>query len=123
MSGRAALVAGVWLAAMVAAGPASAAAPSAVAADAGRARPAESGARDSAATLGPLAIGVAIHDPTGAEIGHVALITTDKDGRSVAKVRHGEDTFAIPVAQLYASGGRTFCRLTLGDLKHGKQAP
>ena len=85
----------------------------------GPARPAESGAKASAATLGPLAIGADVRDSTGAEIGHVTVLTTDKDGRSVAKVRNNEDVYTIPVGDLYARQGGAISTLTLDELKHG----
>ena len=94
----------------------------AVAVQPGRARPAESGARDSAATLGPLAIGALLRDRNGAEIGHVTRMTTDKDGRSVAEVRHDEDLFSIPTAMLYSHGGKAFSSQTLDELKHSAAA-
>lgn len=91
----------------------------AVAASPDKARPVESGGHNSAATTGPLAIGSTVSDATGAQIGHITLITTDKAGRSVAKVREGEDVYTIPVADLYARGGAAFSTLTLSALKHG----
>jgi hypothetical protein len=94
----------------------------AVAMQPGKARPAESGAHDSAATLGPLAIGASVTDRNGAQIGHVTRLTTDKDGRSVAEVRHDEDLFSIPTAQLYTRGGKAFSSQTLDQLKHSAAA-
>lgn len=93
----------------------------AVAAKAGPARPAESGggAHDSAATVGPLAIGAAVKDPAGADIGHIVLLTTDKHGRSVAKVRDNEDVFDIPTDDLFVTRAGTFSRLSRADLRHG----
>ena len=91
-------------------------------ADAGPARPTESGARDSAATLGPLAIGAPVSDRTGLEIGHVTRLTTGRDGRQVAEVRRNEDVFSIPVDQLYAHDGAAFSRETLDQLKHSGAA-
>jgi hypothetical protein len=85
--------------------------------DPGRARPAESGAHDSAATLGPLAIGAAVSDSTGAPIGHVTRLTTGKDGRTIAEVRHDEDVYAIPVDELSARGGAAFSTVTLDQLR------
>ena len=90
--------------------------------DAGRAKPAESGAHDSAATLGPLAIGATVRDRTGAEIGHVTRLTTGKDGRSVAEVRHDEDVYVIPVDELYARDGAAVSTLTLEQLKRSGAA-
>ena len=86
---------------------------------AGPARPPESGARDSAATLGPLAIGADVRDATGADIGHVTRVTTDKTGRSVAEVRDGESVYTIPIDDLYARRGAAFSTVTLDALKHG----
>jgi hypothetical protein len=94
----------------------------AVAAQPGRARPAESGAHDSAATLGPLAIGALVTDPTGAEIGRVTRITTDKSGRSVVEVRRDEDVVSIPVQVLYTHGGKALSSETLDELKHSDAA-
>jgi hypothetical protein len=85
----------------------------------GPAKPAESGAKASAATLGPLAIGAEVRDSNGTEIGHLTLLTTDKDGRSVAKVRSGEDVYTIPVGDLYARQGGAISTLSLDELKHG----
>ena len=84
-----------------------------------KARPAESGGHSSAATIGPLAIGSKVRDAAGAEIGHVTLLTTDKAGRSVARVRQGEDVYTIPVADLYARDGAAFTTLTLAELRRG----
>ena len=91
----------------------------AVAAAAGPARPPESGALDSAATLGPLAIGADVRDSTGADIGHVTRLTTDKKGRQVAQIRDGEAVYTIPVVQLYSRGGAAFSTVSLDALKHG----
>jgi hypothetical protein len=91
----------------------------ATAAKAGPARPAESGAHDSAATLGPLAIGAEVRDLTGAEIGHVTRLTTDKHGGSVAEVRDGEDVWSIPVSDLTQRNGGAVSTITLDALKHG----
>ena len=90
----------------------------AVAAQPGRARPAESGAHDSAATRGPLAIGAAVTDPNGLEVGRVTRVTTDKNGRSLVEVRLDEDVFSIPAADLYTHGGKAFSAQTLDQLKH-----
>jgi hypothetical protein len=94
----------------------------AVAAEPGRARPAESGARDSAATMGPLAIGALVTDRNGEEIGHVTRLTTDSGGRSVVEVRSNEDLYSIPVELLYAHGGSAFSVVTLERLKHSAAA-
>jgi hypothetical protein len=94
----------------------------AVAAEPGRARPAESGAHDSAATVGPLAIGALVTDRNGLEIGHVTRLTTDANGDSVVEVRHNEDLYAIPIEQLYAHGGVAFSVMTLERLKHSPAA-
>lgn len=88
----------------------------------GRARPTESGAHDSAATLGPLAIGALVTDRKGAEIGRVTRLTTDKNGRSVAEVRSNEDLFSIPMAVLYTHGGKAFSSETLDELKRSGAA-
>jgi hypothetical protein len=94
----------------------------AVAAEPGRARPAESGARDSAATMGPLAIGARVTDRNGQEIGRVTRLTTDSGGRSVVEVRNNEDLYSIPVELLYAHGGAAFSVVTLERLKHSAAA-
>ena len=94
----------------------------AVAAQQEQARPTESGAHNTAATRGPLAIGAVVTDPTGVEIGHVTRLTTGKDGRSVAEVRHDEDVYSIPVDELYARAGAAFSTLTLDQLKHAGAA-
>jgi len=91
----------------------------ATAARAAPARPAESGGHDSAATLGPLAIGADVRDETGADIGRVTRLTTDKAGRQVAAVRDGEATYSIPVEMLYARQGAAFSTVTLAALKKG----
>ncbi|HWF77020.1 MAG TPA: hypothetical protein VN694_07550 [Caulobacteraceae bacterium] len=88
-------------------------------ANAGPARPPESGAHDSAAMLGPLAIGADVRDSGGADIGHVTRLTTDKQGRQVAEIRDGEAVYAIPIEYLYARGGAAFSTVTLDALKHG----
>jgi hypothetical protein len=91
----------------------------AVVATAGPARPPESGAHDSAATLGPLAIGADVRDSAGADIGHVTRLTTDKQGRQVAEIRDNDTVYAIPVEFLYARDGSAFSTVTLDALKHG----
>jgi len=114
-------LASAWVAALIGAalpGGAFADVP-AVAAKAEPARPAESGAHASAATLGPLAIGAEVRDATGVEIGHVTRLTTDKAGRSVAQVRDNEDVYSIPVDRLFARGGAAVSTVTLDALKHG----
>jgi hypothetical protein len=117
-------VACVWAAALVALPPlapafAAHAGVPAVTAAAGPARPPESGAHDSAATLGPLAIGADVRDSAGADIGRVTRLTTDKQGRQVAEIRDGETVYAIPTPYLYARGGAAFSTVTLDALKHG----
>ncbi len=117
-SGRLSLV---WAAALGAAalpGFASAAV-TATSAQAGPARPPESGAHDSAATLGPLAIGADVRDAGGADIGHVTRLTTDNAGRHIAQVRDGETVYAIPIEDLFARDGAAFSTVTLDALKHG----
>ncbi|HXQ13140.1 MAG TPA: hypothetical protein VN814_00795 [Caulobacteraceae bacterium] len=121
-------VSAAWVAALAAAVLAHAGAAAAdvgvtaVPAQPGRAQPAESGAHDSAATLGPLAIGAAVTDPTGAEIGRVTRITTDKNGRSVVEVRNNEDVFSIPAQALFTRGGKAFSSETLDALKRSGAA-
>ena len=91
----------------------------AVSAKADPARPTESGAHDSAATIGPLAIGAAVKDSSGLEIGHIVLLTTGKDGRSVAKVRDDEDVFDIPIDDLFVRRGVTYSRLPRASFERG----
>ena len=110
------------VAVLASAGVAAAASVTAVAMTPGRARPTESGGHDSAATLGPLAIGAAVRDRDGAEIGHVTRLTTDRSGHSVAEVRQNEDVFWIPVDQLHASGGAAVSALTADELKRSGAA-
>jgi len=86
----------------------------------GPARAAESGARDSAATTGPLAIGATVKDRTGALVGHIVRLTTDKTGESVAEIRRGEDVWRVPVADLFARGGEVLSTVTLDALQHGR---
>ena len=74
------------------------------------------------ATLGPLAIGAAVTDPSGAEIGRVTRITTDKAGRSVVEVRNDEDLFSIPAEALFTRGGKAYSVQTLDALKHSAAA-
>jgi hypothetical protein len=111
----------VWAAALVAAAlpTVSFGAVSATTAQAGPARPPESGAHDSAATLGLLAIGADVRDATGADLGHITRLTTDKAGRQVAEMRDGEAVYAIPISHLYARDGAAFSTVTLDALKHG----
>jgi hypothetical protein len=85
------------------------------------ARPAESGGHDTAATIGPFAIGATVRDTAGAEVGQIARLTTDKQGRSVAEVRHGGDAYAIPMDDLYAKDGAAVSKLSLDALQRGHQ--
>lgn len=87
-----------------------------------RARPAESGAHNSAATLGPLAIGAEVRDPSGLEIGRGTRLTTDKSGRSVVEVRNDEDLFSIPAESLYTRRGKAFSTESLDELKRSGAA-
>ena len=84
---------------------------------AGPAHAAESGAVDTAATSGPLAIGAMVRDGGGALIGHFTLLTTDKDGRSIVQVREGVNVYAIPIADLSARGGQVISSIRASDLK------
>jgi ABC-type transporter Mla subunit MlaD len=120
---RAAWAAALATAVLVQAGTAAAdAGVTAVATQPGRARPAESGAHDSAATLGPLAIGAAVTDPNGLEVGRVTRVTTGKNGRSLVEVRLDDDVFSIPAEGLYTHGGKAFSAETLDQLKHSAAA-
>jgi hypothetical protein len=92
----------------------------AVKATAEPARPAESGASESAATSGPLAIGSRVVDRSGAEVGRLVRLTTDKKGVDVAQIRLGEDVWSVPVADLFARQGEVLSTVTLDDLKHGR---
>jgi hypothetical protein len=120
---RAALAAALAAAVLIHAGTAAAdVGVTAVAAQPGRARPAESGAHDSAATRGPLAIGAAVTDPNGQEIGRVTRVATDKNGHSLVEVRLDENVFSIPADVLYTQGGKAFSARTLDQLKHSAAA-
>ena len=83
----------------------------------GPAVPAESDAVDTAATVGPLAIGATIHDEAGALVGRVTLLTTDADGAAVAKVRNDEEVYRIPLADLVVRRGQVVSRIPLARLK------
>jgi hypothetical protein len=87
------------------------------------ARPAESGGRDSAATLGPLAIGSAVRDRDGALVGRLVLLTTDAHGVSVAKVRSDENVYLIPAADLFSRGDETLSTVGLADVQRQYAAP
>jgi hypothetical protein len=89
----------------------------AVQVEAGPARPVESGGRDSPATLGPMAIGAAVRDRTGAEIGHITRLTTDRQGQSIVEVRQNEDVYSIPLADLAAHDGEAVSNLDQAQLK------
>jgi ABC-type transporter Mla subunit MlaD len=117
-----AIAAALGAAVLAVAGAAAKSAVPATAVAAEPARPAESGAHDSAATLGPLAIGATVTDRTGVEIGHVTRLTTDKQGRSVAEVRHDEDVYSIPVADLFSRHGAALSRISLEQLKRSGMA-
>jgi len=80
-------------------------------------------AHDSAAMSGSFAIGEAVRDRSGALVGRLTRLTTDAQGQSVAKVRSGEDVFAIPVADLFERNGALLSTVSLDDLKHGRIAP
>jgi len=83
----------------------------------GRAQPVESGAHDSSATVGPLAIGAAVREGGGAEIGHITRLTTDREGRSIAEVRENEELYSIPLSDLVARDGQAVSSLSRADLK------
>jgi hypothetical protein len=97
--------------------PVSASAVTAVKSTAGPVRAAESGAVDTAATVGPLAIGARVEDGAGTPLGNIARLTTDKDGASIAQVRQGQDVSYIPVRDLTVHRGAVISRLTAADLK------
>ena len=111
----------VWAAALVAAAlpTAAVAAVTAITAQAGAARPPESGAHDSAATLGPLAIGADVRDSTGADIGHVTRLTTGKDGPPGRRDPRRRERLRDPHRYLFARDGAAFSTVTLDALKHG----
>jgi hypothetical protein len=88
----------------------------AVAMTPGRAKPTESGASDSAATVGPLAIGATVIDRNGTVIGRVTRLATDKTGRHVAEVRQNENLYSIPLAAISAEGGKAVSDMTADDL-------
>ncbi|HEY2710812.1 MAG TPA: hypothetical protein VGI95_22430 [Caulobacteraceae bacterium] len=117
-----ALLAMLGAAALACAGAAAKSAVTAIAVAAEPARPAESGARDSAATQGPLAIGATVYDAAGAKVGQITRLTTDKHGRSVAEIRNNEDLYSIPVEVLYSRGGDAFSTETLEELRRGGAA-
>ncbi|HZZ87079.1 MAG TPA: hypothetical protein VFE13_01990 [Caulobacteraceae bacterium] len=83
----------------------------------GPAKPAESGARDSAATVGPLAIGATVVDRNGVPIGRVTRMATDKHGRQMAEVRQNEDLYSVPLTAIHAEAGRAVSDMTADDLK------
>jgi hypothetical protein len=127
MRGQLAIAIGAAFAGWAACALAQSAAPgatlSAVKATAGPARPAESGASNSAATTGPLAIGSIVKDRAGATVGHIVRLTTDKRGVSVAQIRLGEDVFSVPVSELFSRGGEVLSTVSLDDLKQGRTTP
>ncbi|MFI4934476.1 MAG: hypothetical protein ACHP7N_07645 [Caulobacterales bacterium] len=94
---------------------------SAVKAHAQPAKSAESGARETAATSGPLAIGATVKDRDGVTLGHITRLTTDKAGVSVAQVRLGEDVLSIPVSDLFMKNGEVLSTLTRDELKRSAQ--
>jgi hypothetical protein len=77
-------------------------------------------ARDSAASTGRFEIGAAVADRSGALIGHLTRLTTDAKGRSVAKVRSGEDVYSVPVSDLFMRDGVVLSTVSLDDLKQGR---
>ncbi len=84
---------------------------------AGPVRAAESGAVDTAATVGPLAIGARVEDAAGAPLGNLARLTTDQSGASIAQVRQGQDVTYIPVSELTVRRGVLVSHLTAAELK------
>jgi hypothetical protein len=90
---------------------------------AGPAHAAESGAVDTAATVGPLAIGAIVRDRQGETLGHITRLTTDKSNVAVVEIRMGVDVYAIPVSALFTSHGRVISTVTADDLKQGGHNP
>jgi hypothetical protein len=90
------------------------------AADLIQARPAGSAADhavDASAVSGAFAIGAEVRDRNGASMGHVARLTTDKNGQQQLMVRKGVDSFAIPAAQVRIEHGVAVSALTREELK------
>lgn len=90
------------------------------AADLIQARPAGSAADhavDASTTSGAFAIGAEVRDRGGASMGHIARLTTDKNGQQQLMVRKGVDSFAIPAGQVRIEHGVAVSALTREELK------
>jgi hypothetical protein len=94
------------LAACVAATAANAQAPSALDAASG-----------ASAVAGPFAIGTPVRDRLGEVVGRITRMATARDGRSLAMVRKGSDSFAVPVSRLRMQGDVAVSDLTKAELK------
>jgi hypothetical protein len=90
---------------------------------AGPAHAAESGAVDTTATVGPLAIGAIVRDASGVTLGHITRLTTDKSNVPIAEIRMGVDVYAIPVAALFTNHGRVISTVSADELKQGGHNP
>jgi hypothetical protein len=78
---------------------------------------AQDAASGASAVAGPFAIGTPVRDRLGEVIGRITRLATGRDGRSLAMVRKGSESFAVPVSRLRMQGDAAVSDLTKAELK------
>lgn len=115
----AASIAGLAQAQTTGATPATPATPPATAATPAPAAPATPAA--ATATPAPIApavaVGLAVKDNTGAEIGRIAQLKTDAAGKQLATIAMGADTFAVDTSSLAVDDGVATINLTAAQIQ------
>ncbi len=74
-------------------------------------------ATDASATAATLAVGAAVKDKTGANIGTVTEVKPDATGKQVATIKMGADTFAVETSKLAIADGSATINASADELK------
>jgi hypothetical protein len=69
------------------------------------------------ASASPVAVGQAVKDKTGATIGKVSDVKTEADGKTVATIQMGADTFAVDTSALAVDKGSAVINATQAEIK------
>ncbi len=72
---------------------------------------------DASATAASLAVGATVKDKTGASIGEVTAVKPDPNGKQVATIKMGADTFAVETDKLAVADGSATINATQAELK------
>ncbi|KRB39880.1 MAG: hypothetical protein V4514_09245 [Pseudomonadota bacterium] len=72
---------------------------------------------DASATAASLAVGATVKDKTGTSIGEVTAVKPDPNGKQVATIKMGADTFAVETDKLAVADGSATINATQAELK------